>query len=123
VDIDQFTTLLTNSRLIERAEAEGLAAVFQNECRKLNTPITVEMFCDFLIASDRLTAWQCDKLRLGRWKGFYVDDYVILGHLGKDHVSSYCKARNTTDGALVRLAVTPSSRPPFFEYRIDSYSE
>jgi hypothetical protein len=125
VKIEQFTTLLINSRLFSELEAQELASVFQESCRKWNTPDTVDSFCDFLIATNRLTAWQCNKLRMGKWKGFYLDNYLILEQIGKDHEFCYYKARNARDGTLVRMVVTPMARAtrPGIEYRIEPYSK
>ena len=133
VDIEQFVTLLVNSRLCTKDEAHALATVFQEECRKRNASDTVETFCDFLIATNRLTAYQCEKLRmgkwkgfyLGKWKGFYLDNYLLLEQIGKDREFCYYKARDTWDSTLVRLIITPMvrARGPGIEYRVERYLE
>jgi hypothetical protein len=125
VNIEQFVNLLINSRLSSKQEAEELATIFQDECRTRDTQDTLDLFCDFLISTHRLTAWQCDKLRKGKWKGFYLDNYLLLEQIGKDEDFSYFKARDARDGKLVRLAVTPMKRAkgPGIEYRVDPYSE
>lgn len=125
VNIKQFKTLLINSRLSGKTEADELATVFQAECRERNAPATVDLFCDFLIANNRFTAWQCDKLRKGKWKGFYLDDYQLLDQIGKDQEFAYYQARDTRDGTLVRLTITPVNRAkgPNIEYRVDGCFE
>jgi hypothetical protein len=125
VDIEQFVTLLANSGLSSKREAHELAAIFQEECRKHNVPDTVETFCDFLVATNRLTDWQCAKLRMGKWKGFYLDNYLLLEQIGKDYEFCNYKARDARDGTLVRLIVTPMARAkgPNIEYRVDRHFE
>jgi hypothetical protein len=125
VNIDQFATLLIKSGLSSKYEAPVLAAVFQETCGKWNTPATVETFCDFLVATNRLTSWQCDKLRMGKWKGFYLGCYLILEQIGKDAEFCYYKARDTQDGNLVRMVITPMARAtgPGIKYRVYPYSE
>jgi hypothetical protein len=84
-----------------------------------------ESFCDFLIATNRITAWQGNKLRKGNWKGFYLNNYLMLEQVGKDEEFCYYKARDARDGRLVRLTVTPMPRAKstHIEYRVDPYSE
>jgi hypothetical protein len=125
VNIDQFAILLFKSRLSGKPEAEQLACVFKEECRKQNIQETVETFCDFLIATNRLTAWQCEKLRMGKYKGFYLDNYLLLEQIGKDYEFGYYKARDARDGHLVRLAVTPVNRAkgPGIEYQVYPFSQ
>lgn len=36
----------------------------------------VKEFIEFLVSQDLLTEWQCEKLREGRYKGFYIDQIV-----------------------------------------------
>jgi hypothetical protein len=121
MDIDQFVNLLVNSRLSSQHEAEGLVASFQIECRKENSPETVEAFCDFLIATNLFTEWQCEKLRMGKYKGFYLDNYLMLEQVGKDDKSSSYKARDTRNGKIVCLIVTPPlyAKGTGIEYRVE----
>lgn len=124
--VDQFATLIVKSQIWSESEASAAAKLFAAECRRSKTPPRVESFCDFLVASNRLTAWQCDKLRAAKWKGFYLDQYLLLEHVGKDSVSSSYRARDTRDGKLVVLAVTPRNRMDDrtdgrIEYRVYPY--
>lgn len=85
----------------------------------------MDLFCEFLVATNRLTAWQCDNLQKGRWKGFYLDNYLLLEQIGKDQEFGYYKARDARDGALVTMVVTPVNRAtgPGIEYRVQPYAE
>jgi hypothetical protein len=125
VNIEQFATLLINSRLSSRHEVEELVAVFHDECCRQNVTDTLDTFCEFLISTARLTAWQCDKLRKGKWKGFYLDNYLLLEQIGKDYDFCYYKARDARNGKLVRLTITPMIRAkgPDIEYKVDPYSD
>lgn len=125
MNIEAFTTLWINSQLNSQQEAQLIADVFQGKCRKWYTPASVELFCGLLIDTNRLTAWQCDNLQKGRWKGFYLENYLLLEQIGKDQEFGYYKARHTRDGALVTMAVTPVNRAtgPGIEYRVQPYAE
>jgi hypothetical protein len=83
------------------------------------------MFCDFLVSTNRITAWQCGKLRQGKWKGFYLDNYVLLEWSRKDLDFAYYKARDIRDGNVVQLTITPMNRVkgPNIEYKVCPYLE
>lgn len=108
--VDQFATLIVNSRICSECEARGAAESFAAECLNSETTPSVESFCDFLISTNRLTAWQCGKLREGKWKGFHLDHYLLLGQAGKDSESSSYDARYIRDGRYVLLSITPRNR-------------
>jgi hypothetical protein len=108
VNIDEFATLLINSRIIGEHEVRKLVDAFREGCRVWGQEVSVVTFCDFLIETDRLTEWQCNKLRMGKWKGFYLDSYLLLGQVGKGPDFSSYAARDTRDGKLVCLVVTPT---------------
>jgi hypothetical protein len=125
MNFDQFVTLLINSRIINEPEAMKVAAAFRAGCREFDKADTREFFCDFLISTKRVTEWQCNKLRIGKWKGFHLDDYLILELVGKDNCSSSYKARDTSDGKFVCLVVTPPAlaKRGGIEYRVEPYAE
>ncbi|MFO0788279.1 MAG: hypothetical protein U0805_02410 [Pirellulales bacterium] len=108
---------------MDRAEVHALAKAFKGKLCWWRR-IDAKPFCDFLISSNRLTAWQCNKLLVGKWKGFYLDHFVLLDQIGKDSDYSYYKARNTTDGKMVRLSITPVNRTNGrIEYRVEPFIE
>jgi eukaryotic-like serine/threonine-protein kinase len=125
MDIEQFIALMKASGLSSMHEARQLAAGFLVDCNTQGTPETVERFCDYLIAANLFTDWQCTKLRAGKWKGFYMDNYLLLEWISKDDKFCYYKARDTRDGKLVTLTVTPMPRAtgPDIEYTAGPYSE
>ena len=95
--LDHFVTLLLKSGLMDRQSAEDLDFAFQEGCRNQQIPSEVGTFCNFLVATDRLTEWQCEKLKVGKWKGFYLDNYLLLEQVGKgsDYASSRLATRET----------------------------
>jgi hypothetical protein len=121
VNIGQFVALLTNSGLIRQPEAQTIATAFQDGCRELCKEATVESFCDFLVETGRLTKWQCNKLHMGKWKGFYLDDYLFLEQIGKGADYSSYKARDTRNGRIVCLVVTPIAMTGRIQYRVEPF--
>ncbi len=103
MDLQRFVTLYIKSELIGKREADAVVAAFYAGRRKLEKSIELDEFCSFLILSKRLTRWQSGMLLVGKWKGFYVDDYVILEPVGESADTSSFKARNTKNETVVLL--------------------
>lgn len=70
-----------------------------------------------LIANGSLTAWQCDKLELGKWRGFFIDDYVLLEHVVSDHDLMTYLAKHIRDGHLRHLSVRAGTHPLQYEVK------
>ncbi len=131
--IEQFLELMVRSQLFGEHEAERAAAEFKEGRHNKGAEETVEAFCKFLVGTGRLTEWQCAKLGMGKWKGFYVDNFLILEQCGKDEVSSSYKARDARSGSLVCLVITPPAlyadggenyrATGQIEYRVEPYIE
>lgn len=64
-----------------------------------------------LIATKLLTVWQCNKLRDGRYKGFFLDNYKLLDILSIDE-RRYL-AENTETGDVVELVVVHDPAAPY----------
>lgn len=124
MDIKHFATLLTNSGLISEPQVQELADAFHAVSNDLGKRASAESFCDFLVETDRLTRWQCNKLLMGKWKGFEVDSYVLLDHMHKGYDTVTYKARDMTVGAMVCLVFTPVTfTGGQFVYRVEPYVE
>jgi hypothetical protein len=122
-NIQQFAALWINSMLCAHEEVEDAVSVFENERSTQRMPERLNAFCGFLVSTNRITKWQCEKLLMGKWKGFYLDHYVLLEQIDKDYESTYYKAKNTKEGQVVRIAVTPSQQPPHIRYTVHQYAE
>ena len=135
MSIEQFFELMLRSQLFGEPEIDKVAAEFSKGCRNDGTEETLQAFCKFLVGTGRLTKWQCAKLEVGKFKGFYLDNFVLLEQCGKDEVSSSYKARETRSGSLVCVVITPpaiatdgrktyrTSSSGQIEYRVDPYIE
>jgi hypothetical protein len=127
--IDEFAELLARSHLTTSQQANEWLELFRAECLAADdAQNAITEFCSFLIAGDRITEWQCEKLKLGRWKGFYFDDhYVLLEQVGKggDNASSYYssyKARDIRTNKHVCLFIRPLRYTGgYIEYRVYPY--
>jgi hypothetical protein len=119
--IEELVPVLIRSGLATEQEAAHFYTQYRNEfLKKVRIPDTLTAFCSFLVAHGNLSTWQCWKLRQGQWKGFRLDDFVLVDFLDKDQECSYYLARNTRDDAFVCLAIVPMahSKGKEIEYRI-----
>ena len=113
---------LVRSGLATDQQASDLVSVYSEVfLASSQLPDTLTAFCTFLVASETVTTWQCEQLRNGKWKGFLLDNFVLLDSLGPDSEFGYFLARNKTDGEVVSLAITPLNRTSSskIEYRVD----
>ena len=116
---ERFIGVLRKSQLCTEQQVSELLDKFDTEARDTAKCDAVNQFCRFLIDADAVTAWQCEKLKMGKWQGFYLDDYVLLEQVGKDYTTSSYRARDIRDGTSVCLVVTPMNRAPYLEYRVE----
>ncbi|MEM9352378.1 MAG: serine/threonine-protein kinase [Planctomycetota bacterium] len=106
---DSFVGLIRRSQLVEDEQLErALSAIREKAGGDL--PDTQEDLAKRLIEEGILTQWQVDKLLAGKYKGFKLGKYKLLGHLGKGGMSSVYAAEHTLMNRKVAIKVLPSSR-------------
>ena len=71
---------------------------------------TLAEFAGWMVTRGILTNWQADKLKDNKFKGFYLDAYLLLDFDHADDERSYFKAKNLSTGEFVILAVQPISQ-------------
>ena len=121
--IKKFVKLLTLSKILSEQQIVELLSRFEEERKEIrNQDDVTDQFCRFLISTKSVTEWQCNKLKEGKWKGCYLDDYLRLEPIGKDKTTY--KARDTRDGSFVVLVIKPVNLTGGkLEYRVDPYVE
>ena len=106
MDADKFLKVLLASGLLNADEV-------RHACAGLNLDSAdedaLELLCSHLVCHGWLTKWQCDKLRDGKYKGFFHEDYKLIGHLGVDGNTNTYLAEKVRSGQWVGLRVTPLS--------------
>ena len=103
--LEHFIGLLRQSEICTEQQVGELISKFANERREVTSDDDgVAQFCRFLVATNAVTTWQCDKLKKGKWKGFHLDDYLMLE-------------------SIVRLIVTPmnQTRGSRIEYLVERH--
>ena len=126
-NIDDLAELLARSRITTTEQANTWLAIFRAAHPGIASTAIAE-FCNFLISAGDVTQWQCEKLKMGRWKGFYFEEhYLLLEQIGKggsdpsSYYSSY-KACDTRTKNLVGLFIVPVAYSGgYFKYRVYPY--
>jgi eukaryotic-like serine/threonine-protein kinase len=117
-------------RLIAFAAKSGLCDVVElreayNTLRQqaltafTNGQSELNAFCDYIVEKNLLTRWQCDKLLAGRYKGFFMGNFKLVGHLGCSETFSLFEAEDVHSKRRVVLRVCPRPRrrdsKPYYE--------
>ena len=112
-ELEKFLNLAMRSGLLQSA---GLAGAFERFQRQPNllakSDSIVGGFCEFLTQEGILTRWQCDKLREGRYKGFFLDNLKLLRHVGCVGQCAMYEADDTLQKRRVVLRVYPPTVVP-----------
>ena len=114
-DFDEFLAILLASRLVTLEEIRNTFTDFAQETIQ---SMTIDELGHHLVGHDIITSWQFGKLRDGRFKGFYIDKYLLLEQIARDEYETTFRARDTASNAIVKLAVKPLDGPPHYTWRI-----
>jgi len=122
-EVDRFLVLLNSSGIIRCSEVLSACAGF-DVSRTDN--MALDDLCSHLIATQVLTDWQCNKLRQGKWKGFWLHNFCLLTDLNNNDVERTYLAQEWPSGRRVRLVVTPPIIKPLVDgypvYRVEELS-
>ena len=106
---EQFIEVVKRSNLVEEeALAAGIGRVKKAAGGKL--PGDAMVIAERLLVEGLLTAWQIEKLITGKYKGFFLGKFKLLGHIGSGGMSSVYLAQHTKMGDLRAIKVLPKKR-------------
>jgi len=103
--------------LLKLLEKSGIAD--QDELKESLGSLSVKMdgsavgtqeLTDHLIESGIITKWHADKLLAGKYKGFFLDKYKLLGHLGTGGMSSVYLAESKNTRKKRAIKVLPKKK-------------
>ena len=105
----KFVDLATSSGLRNAAEMRDAFGAFRSEVPTPHQNGIAELndFCDHLVENNVLTRWQCERLLEGRYKGFFLDAFKLLRHVGHEGNCSTYAAENVQTKHRVMLRVFP----------------
>jgi len=112
------TQSLSSKRFLEIVGCSGLvdegalAKMVQRVKDQLEgrLPSNPEKLAQLFVRKNLLTQWHVDKLLVGKYKGFFLGNYKLLGHIGTGGMSSVYLAEHTRMGDKRAIKVLPKSR-------------
>lgn len=72
--------------------------------------VDFEQLTRHLIESGLITEWHCEKLAAGKYKGYFLGKYKLLGHLGTGGMSTVYLAEHTLTGQKRAIKVLPRKK-------------
>jgi len=107
--VPNFIEILRRSGLVEPAKLDETLADIEaenNTEQKEDSTYLAQQF----VSRHVLTSWQSRQLLKGRYKGFFLRQYKILGHLGSGGMSSVYLAEHVLMQRRVAIKVLPRKR-------------
>ena len=109
IDAQAFIDVVKKSKLVdEDALKKTLRRVQKAAGGKL--PDEALVIAERCLVDNLLTAWQIEKLLTGKYKGFFLGKFKLLGHIGSGGMSSVYLAEHTRMNDLRAIKVLPKKR-------------
>jgi serine/threonine-protein kinase len=109
LEVEAFLDLLRRSELVEQSRLDAALAELQAACGG-KLPADTDAVARHLVDAGLITPWQCDRLLEGRYRGFFLGKYKLLGHLGTGGMSSVYLAEHVLMQRRVAIKVLPKQR-------------
>ncbi|MDR1964579.1 MAG: serine/threonine protein kinase [Planctomycetaceae bacterium] len=109
ISVAQFLDLLRRSGLVDSVKLDEALASIESEAAESQLD-DVQYIASSLVKRYLLTVWQAKQLLKKRYKGFFLRQYKILGHLGSGGMSSVYLAEHTLMQRRVAVKVLPRKR-------------
>jgi serine/threonine protein kinase len=109
ISVAQFLDLLRRSGLVDSVKLDEALASIESEAMEGQLD-EVQYVASSLVKRYLLTVWQVKQLLKKRYRGFFLRQYKILGHLGSGGMSSVYLAEHTLMQRRVAVKVLPRKR-------------
>ncbi|MDR0521110.1 MAG: serine/threonine protein kinase [Planctomycetaceae bacterium] len=107
--VSEFIDLVRRSGIADEVKLTAAVALLEKELtseQRENPRYVADQF----VRQSVLTAWQARQLLKGRYKGFFLRQYKILGHIGSGGMSSVYLAEHILMQRRVAIKVLPRKR-------------
>ena len=105
----QLVELVQKSRLVSKEELKSATEGYKEQ-NGGKIPKLAEKFAQHMIAGGKITEWQYNKLKTGKYRGFFLGKYRLRSHLGSGGMSSVYLADHTVMNRQVAIKVLPKNR-------------
>ncbi len=103
-----FLNLLGRSGIVPK---DRLKDTLKSLSKKANGQVVkIDDLTTHLLENELITQWHCDKLLSGKYKGFFLGKYKLLGHLGTGGMSSVYLAEHLVSGQKRAIKVLPKTK-------------
>ena len=107
---NSFVNLLEKSGIVEPENLKPAITALKEKAHAAGEQITTTGLVDHLIECELITQWQADKFLAGKYKGFFLGKFKLLGHLGSGGMSSVYLARHKISDQLRAIKVLPRKK-------------
>ena len=105
MSIETYAGYLLRSGLVPEDDVKLLLDRFRREYPSVSGNLGLTDFCEFLVRTEVLSAFQCRMLAERKYKGFFLGEYVILDRGPNENHVFRCQARHILSRELVTLVV------------------
>ncbi len=116
----QYLAMLERSGLVLRPRLQEAAT---DLTQRHGAAITLDHVAEYFVQANIITAWHDEKLRVGKYKGFFLGKYKLLGFLGSGGMCSVYLAEHTMLRQPRAIKVLPKSRVDDSSYLDRFYKE
>ncbi len=109
VTTERFLELVEKSRLVESAALGRIKAKLHEKYGE-KLPEDPVRIANAMKKEGLITAWHIEKLLTGKYKGFFLGKYKLLGHIGSGGMSSVYLAEHTRMHDKRAIKVLPRTR-------------
>ncbi|TWU26567.1 Serine/threonine-protein kinase PrkC [Novipirellula galeiformis] len=109
ISTEKFLEMVEMSGLIEQVTLNRLLEKVRAKCEG-QLPSDANKLATLFRKQGLLTQWHLDKLLVGKYKGFFLGKYKLLGHIGSGGMSSVYLAEHMRLGDKRAIKVLPKKR-------------
>jgi serine/threonine protein kinase len=106
-NIETFLDLVRRSGLVEKDRLQAIVAQWEKEGK---LPSEADEVGRRLVAENLISPWQCDRLLEGKYRGFFLGRYKLLGQLGSGGMSTVYLGEHVLMQRRVAIKVLPKNR-------------